>query len=354
PERLRAWRERFGARVRLVNTYGPTEATVVATLCDLQDAEDDPSAPPRHVAIGRPLGHARAYVLDPRAEPAPVGVPGELYLGGGGVARGYLGDPARTAERFVPDPFTGVAGARLYRSGDRVRWRAEGTLEFIGRVDQQVKIRGFRVEPGEVEAVLARQPGVEEAAVVAREDAASGAPGQLRLVAYVVPRAGVPQPVSALRAALRAELPPYMVPAAWVTLDALPLTRNGKIDRRALPAPEAAGAVREGPAAEAVPRTDAERVIAEAWREVLGVDEVGLDDNFFDLGGHSLLLARLRSRLRGRFPSDVSVVVLFRYPTVRSLAEHLAGGDPQAAPTSLDEGEVDRRRAAMRRLRDKR
>jgi amino acid adenylation domain-containing protein len=350
PERLRAWRERFGARVRVVNTYGPTEATVVATLCDLQDADDDPAAAPRHVAIGRPLGHARAYVLDPRAEPAPVGVPGELYLGGGGVARGYLGDPARTADRFVPDPFTGVAGARLYRSGDRVRWRADGTLEFIGRVDQQVKIRGFRVEPGEVEAVLARQPGVEDAAVVAREDA----PGQPRLVAYVVLADPAP-PVAALRAALRAELPPYMIPAAWVVLDALPLTPGGKTDRRALPAPEARGAAPEGPAAEAVPRTDAERVIAGAWREVLGVGEVGLDDNFFDLGGHSLLLARLRSRLRGSFPSDVSIVVLFRYPTVRSLAEHLAGGDPpQAGPTPPDEGEVNRRRAAMRRLRDKR
>ncbi len=349
PERLRAWRERFGARVRLVNTYGPTEATVVATLCDLQEAEDDPSSAPRHVAIGRALGHARAYVLDPRGEPAPVGVPGELYLGGGGVARGYLGDPSRTAGAFVPDPFTGVAGARLYRSGDRVRWRAEGTLEFIGRVDQQVKIRGFRVEPGEVEAVLSRQPGVEDAAVVAREDA----PGQPRLVAYVVLAEPAP-PVSALRTALKAELPPYMVPAAWVVLDALPLTPGGKTDRRALPAPEARGAAPEGQAAGAVPRTDAERVVAEAWREVLGVDEVGLDDNFFDLGGHSLLLARLRSRLRGRFPSDVSIVVLFRYPTVRSLAEHLAGGEPQAGPTPPDEGEVDRRRAAMRRLRDKR
>ncbi len=348
PERLRAWRERFGARVRLVNTYGPTEATIVATLCDLHDADDDPAASPRHVAIGRPLGSTRTYVLDPRGEPAPIGVPGELYLGGGGVARGYLGDPARTAERFVPDPFTGVAGARLYRSGDRVRWRAEGTLEFIGRVDQQVKIRGFRVEPGEVEAVLARQPGVEEAAVVAREDA----PGQLRLVAYVVPKAGAEPPVSAIRAALKAELPPYMIPAAWVTLDALPLTRNGKVDRRALPAPDAAATVRE--AAGAVLQTDAERAIAAAWREVLGVEEVGLDDNFFDLGGHSLLLARLRSRLRENFPREVSVVVLFRYPTVRSLAEYLAGGGPQAGPTPPDDHEAEKRRAAMRRRRDQR
>jgi amino acid adenylation domain-containing protein len=348
PERLRAWRERFGGRAGLLNTYGPTEAAVVATYCDLQGADDDAGASPRHVSIGRPLGHARAYVLDPRGEPAPIGVPGELYLGGGGLARGYLGDPARTAERFGPDPFTGESGARLYRTGDRVRWRADGELEFIGRVDQQVKVRGFRVEPGEIESTLARQPGVEEAVVVAREDG----PGQLRLVAYVVPEPGTTLSVAALRAALRAELPPYMIPAAWVTLDALPRTRNGKTDRRSLPAPDAAPPERDAGAA--APRSDAERVIAAAWREVLGVEEVGLDDNFFDLGGHSLLLARLRSRLRGEFPRDVSIVVLFRYPTVRSLAEHLAHEEPQAAPSPPSAAEVESRRAAARRLRDRR
>jgi amino acid adenylation domain-containing protein len=349
PERLRAWRERFGGRVRLVNTYGPTEATVVATLCDLHEphGEGEGAANPRHVPIGRPLGHARAYVLDARGEPSPVGVPGELHLGGGGLARGYLGDPARTAERFVPDPFGGGAGARLYRTGDRVRWLPDGTLEFIGRTDHQVKVRGFRVEPGEVETVLARQPGVEDAAVVAREDA----PGQLRLVAYVVPQPGASPSVAALRAALRAELPPYMVPAAWVTLDALPLTRNGKTDRRALPAPDAVPEERD--TGGAAPQSDVERAIAEAWQAVLGVESVGLDDNFFDLGGHSLLLARLRSRLAGRFPREVSIVVLFRYPTVRSLAEHLSGSEPAAAPVEApDAAEVESRRAAMRRRRE--
>ena len=344
PERLRAWRERFGGRVRLVNTYGPTEATVVATLCDLH-GEDDAAAGPRHVPIGRPLGHARACVLDGRGEPAPVGVPGELHLGGGGLARGYLGDPARTAERFVPDPFGGGAGARLYRTGDRVRWLPDGTLEFIGRTDHQVKVRGFRVEPGEVEAVLCRQRGVEDAAVVAREEA----PGQVRLVAYVVPQPGTSLSVATLRAALRAELPPYMVPAAWVALDALPLTRSGKTDRRALPAPGAVTAERE--AGGAAPRSGVERAVAEAWQEVLGVESVGLDDNFFDLGGHSLLLARLRSRLAGRFPREVSIVVLFRYPTVRSLAEHLSGSEPAAAVEAPGEAEVESRRAAMRRRR---
>ncbi len=346
PERLRAWRERFGGRVRLVNTYGPTEATVVATLCELHGG-DDAAGGPRHVPIGRPLGHARAYVLDARGEPAPVGVPGELHLGGGGLARGYLGDPARTAERFVPDPFSGAAGARLYRTGDRVRWLPDGTLEFIGRVDHQVKIRGFRVEPGEVESVLARQPGVEDAAVVAREDG----PGQLRLVAYVVPERGAAPSVATLRAALRGELPPYMLPAAWVVLDALPLTRNGKVDRRALPAPDAVPAERE--TGGAAPRSGVEQAIAEAWCAVLGVESVGLDDNFFDLGGHSLLLARLRSRLQGRFPREVSIVVLFRCPTVRSLAEYLDGGESvEAAVGAPGAEEVAGRRAALRRRRE--
>ncbi len=345
PERLRAWRELFGGRVRLANTYGPTEATVVATLCELQGG-DGAAAGPRHVPIGRPLGHARAYVLDPRGEPAPIGVPGELHLGGGGLARGYLGDPGRTAERFLPDPFSGAAGARLYRTGDRVRWLPDGTLEFIGRVDHQVKIRGFRVEPGEVEAVLARQPGVEDAAVTAREDG----PGGVRLVAYVVPERGAALSVAALRAALRAELPPYMLPAAWVTLDALPLTRSGKTDRRALPAPGAVPAEREPGGAG--PRSGVERAVAEAWCSVLGVESVGLDDNFFDLGGHSLLLARLRSRLQGGFPREVSVVVLFRCPTVRSLAEYLGGGGHAAAPVDVPGAEeVESRRAAARRRR---
>ncbi|HEX2093638.1 MAG TPA: amino acid adenylation domain-containing protein, partial [Longimicrobiaceae bacterium] len=282
PERLRAWRERFGGRVRLVNTYGPTETTIVATLCDLPATPEEAGvATPRHVPIGRPVAGARVYVLDPRGEPAPIGVPGELYIGGVGVARGYLDRPELTAERFLPDPFAAEPGARVYRTGDRVRWLASGELEFVGRADQQVKIRGFRVEPGEVEAVLARQPGVEDAVVVARQDEADReAP---RLVAYLVPEPGSEPTPAELRAALRAELPAYMVPAAWVTLDAFPLTRTGKVDRRALPAPDAATLARE--AVRAAPQSGVERAVAEAWREVLGVEEVGLDDIFFDLGG---------------------------------------------------------------------
>ncbi|HEX2091291.1 MAG TPA: amino acid adenylation domain-containing protein [Longimicrobiaceae bacterium] len=349
PERLRAWRELFGDRVRLVNTYGPTETTIVATLAELPGRADGEggAVSPRHVPIGRPIRNTRAYVLDPRGEAVPIGVPGELYLGGGGVARGYLDRPELTAERFLPDPFGPEPGARVYRTGDRVRLLPDGTLEFVGRVDQQVKIRGFRVELGEIEAALNQQPGVEEAVVVAREDE----PGSPRLVAYLVPEDGVRLSTADLRAALKAELPAYMVPAAWMVLDALPLTRNGKVDRRALPAPEAPRGEAEQ-AVHAPPRNEVERTIAEAWREVLGVEEVGLDDNFFDLGGHSLLLARLRSRLAGKFPREVSVVELFRYPTVRSLAEHLAAAEPGASLPETSAEDVEGRRAAMRRRRD--
>ena len=344
PERLRAWRERFGERVRLVNTYGPTETTVVVTLCDLPPvAEEDAK---RHVPIGRPTSNTRAYVLDPRGEPVPIGVPGELYIGGGGVARGYLDRPDLTAERFVPDPFGAEPGARVYRSGDRVRYLPDGTLEFVGRVDQQIKIRGFRVELGEIEAALTAHPEVADAVVVARGDDAGGP----RLVAYVVPESGASPSVPELRAALKAELPGYMVPAAFVTLDAFPLTRNGKVDRRSLPAAEAARPEKES--VYAAPRNDVERTLAAAWQEVLGVEEVGLDDNFFDLGGHSLLLARLRSRLEGKLPRLLSVVELFRYPTIRSLAEYLTQSHAEHALPEHTEEDVESRRAAQRRRRD--
>jgi amino acid adenylation domain-containing protein len=350
PERLRDWRDAFGDRVRLVNTYGPTEATVVATMADLPagGGEQGAAKSPRHVPIGRPIRNTRAYVLDPRGEAVPIGVPGELYLGGGGVARGYLDRPDLTADRFVPDPFGPEPGARVYRTGDRVRFLADGTLEFVGRVDQQVKVRGFRVELGEIESALAARPGVAEAVVAAREES----PGNARLVAYLVAEPGAELSVPDLRAALKAELPGYMVPAAFAVLDAFPLTRSGKVDRRSLPAPEAVART-EARSAQAAPQSDVERTIAAAWQEVLGVEEVGLDDNFFDLGGHSLLLARVRSRLAARFPGEVSVVVLFRYPTVRSLAEHLAGGvaGDDAVPVRSEE-DVEGRRAAMRRRRD--
>ncbi|MET0399319.1 MAG: non-ribosomal peptide synthase/polyketide synthase [Longimicrobiaceae bacterium] len=306
---------------RLVNMYGPTEATVTTTehVCEPGVA----AAPP----IGRPVANARVYVVDAWGEAAPVGVPGELWVGGAGVSRGYLGRPGRTAEAFVPDPF-GAAGGRLYRTGDRVRWLVSGELEFLGRIDAQVKVRGFRIEPGEVEAVLAAHPGVREAAVAVREDV----PGHRRLVGYVVPEDGAGPEPAGLRAHLAARLPEHMVPAAFVVLESMPRTANGKTDRRALPAPEGSGA---GAQYEA-PRTAAEEVLAGIWAAVLGIGRVGVRDHFFELGGHSLLATQVVSRVRHALGVEVPLRTLFEAPTVAELAPRVealrAGGGPAADP----------------------
>ncbi|NOK38903.1 amino acid adenylation domain-containing protein, partial [Corallococcus exercitus] len=296
---------RWASGRRLLNTYGPTEATVVATLTDCV-------ADGRVPAIGRPLANVRAYVLDARGEPVPVGVRGELYLGGVGVTRGYAGRPELTAERFVPDAFSGEAGARLYRTGDVVRWREDGTLEFVGRADAQVKVRGFRIELGEVEAVLRAAPTVKDAVVLVREDV----PGDRRLVAYVVADA---TDASALREHLKQHLPEYMVPAAFVALPALPLTANGKVDRKALPAPDFAGDDRE----HVPPRTGTEERLAGLWRPLLGVTRVGATDSFFDLGGHSLLATQAISRIREAFGVELPLRALFDAPTVEGLAARI-------------------------------
>ncbi|MET8156122.1 amino acid adenylation domain-containing protein [Sphaerisporangium sp. NPDC005289] len=291
------WRDRFGDRVRLVNTYGPTEATVIATAAALGAADAG-----RRPSIGRPIAGATAHVLGPHGEPVPPGVPGELYLGGAGLARGYLGRPALTADRFVPDPY-GPPGSRLYRTGDRARWRPDGTLEFLGRFDGQAKVRGFRVEPGEVEAALLADPLVRQAAVVADGD---------RLVAYVT---GTADPDD-LRRLLSATLPPHLVPTAWVAMDALPLTVTGKVDLAALPAPAPAPAV-----AFVAPRTDAEVLVAGVWAEVLGLEVVGAFDDFFALGGHSLLVIRVAALLRDAVDLEVPIRTVFDRPTVAGLAE---------------------------------
>ncbi len=294
--------------LRLVNGYGPSECTVFSTCWPV------PAGFAGHtVPIGRPVGDRRVYVLDAALEPVPAGVPGELYVGGPAVARGYLGRPGLTAETFVPDPFGGASGARLYRSGDRVRWRADGALEFMGRVDRQVKVRGFRVETGEVEAVLARHPAVREAAVVARDDAA----GVKRLVAYLVPD-GALEP-DAVREHARAALPEYMVPSALVVLDALPLTRNGKLDRRALPAP-----AWETDGRFVAPRTPDEEILAGIWAEVLGTERVGAHDDFFALGGHSLAATRVLSRVAKTLGTEVQLRVLFEAPTLGGFAARVA------------------------------
>ncbi|MEU3522502.1 non-ribosomal peptide synthase/polyketide synthase [Streptomyces sp. NPDC038707] len=308
----------------VVDGYGPTETTTFATSFALTD----PAAVPGTVPIGRPLDDMRAHLLDTRLRPVPPGCPGELYLAGEGVARGYLGRPGETAARFLADP-AGPPGARMYRTGDLARRRPDGTLEFLGRADDQVKIRGFRVEPGEVEAALAAHPGVTDVAVLAREDR----PGAKRLVAYVVGEAG--RDAGELRAFAARTLPDYLVPTAVVPLAALPLSRNGKVDRSALPAPEALpGRTRTEP------RTEAERRAAAVFAEVLGSEPPGVEDDFFQLGGDSILSIRLASRLAEAFGTDVTPRAVFTHPTPAALARFLGTrrgpGRPALVPVARD------------------
>ncbi len=307
--------------VRLINGYGPTESTTfacchtvtVATLPTLADVAGEGSIP-----IGRPIGNTTAYVVDRWGRPAPIGIPGDLLLGGDGLARGYLNDPALTAERFVPNALSGSSGARLYRTGDQARVRPDGLLEFLGRIDQQLKIRGFRIEPAEIEAALAEHPAVGAAAVVAEgRDAHSR-----RLVAFVAPRAGVRVEPRALREWLKQRLPLYMVPAALVALDALPLTANGKVDRRSLEERARTLERVEPDRGADPPRTELERKLAGIWAELLRVESVGRHDNFFDLGGDSLLAIQMAARA-SRAGIDVTLRQLFRHQTVAELAADL-------------------------------
>jgi amino acid adenylation domain-containing protein len=309
---------RWAAGRRLWNAYGPTEASICSTMARLGEDGQTP--------IGRPVADNRHLVLGPNLELVPRGVPGELYLGGEGLARGYLGKPDLTARAFVPDPFAreagdaGEAGGRLYRTGDLVRFRLDGQLEFFGRADRQVKVRGFRIEPGEIEAQIAEHPGVREAAVVPYE----AGPRDLRLAAYVVVAAagGAAAPsVHELRAFLRARLPEHMVPSAFRFLAALPLSPSGKIDRRALPLPAADEA--EPASVPTSPRTPAEELLAGIWVEVLGRAEVGAGDDFFDLGGHSLLLGRVLARVRAAFGVDLHVRAAFEARTLTALARRV-------------------------------
>jgi amino acid adenylation domain-containing protein len=307
----RQFQERL-PHVRLHNLYGPTEATVASTAWT--GSANSVDAELNIIPIGRPIANTRIYILDGAGEPVPVGVTGELYIGGAGVARGYLNRPELTAERFVADPFAQEPGARIYKTGDLGRWRADGTIEFLGRNDFQVKIRGFRIELGEIEARLREHAGVREAVVMAREDE----PGDKRLVAYyTASQASEEVSVEGLRAHLLTKLPEYMVPSGWVQLDALPLTPNGKLDRKALPPPPAhcyAGRRYEEPQGEL------ESQIAQIWGEILKRDRVGRHDNFFELGGHSLLAVRMTSRLQQVSGRKVEIRQLFAHPVLRDLA----------------------------------
>jgi acyl-CoA synthetase (AMP-forming)/AMP-acid ligase II/acyl carrier protein len=346
PESLRRWQESPLRSARLLNAYGPTEATITATTYEVP-MEVDTLSSNRGVPIGRPLPNRTAYVLDHNTNPVPIGVAGELYLGGAGLALGYLHRPHLTAERFIPNPFLnaerGTQNAdggegeastttaihsirsqnplhrsqnplRLYRTGDLVRWLSTGQLEFLGRADNQVKIRGFRIEIGEVEATLARHPAVKEGVVLANVDAQ----GEKRLVAYVVPVQDSEPTASELRSFMESKLPAYMVPSVFLVLDALPLTASGKVHRQSLPAVEES--LLQLDSVYVAPRSPVEKELADIWQQVLGLERVGIHDNFFDLGGHSLLATQILSRLRQTYPVDLPLRRLFETPTVAGLA----------------------------------
>ena len=321
---------------QLWNMYGPTETTVWSTVSRVV-------APVESVTIGRPIANTQIYIVDAEMQPVPVGLPGDLYIGGDAVARGYWGRPELTAERFRPNPFA-TGSRRIYATGDLARYRDDGQIEFLGRSDHQVKIRGHRIELGEIETALTALPGIRDAVVVAREDHEN----DKRLVAYVIAEPGSARDGSAIRAALGASLPDFLVPSHVVFLDAFPLTPNNKIDRRALPAVEHTSAAARPTRP---PATETEATVVDVWREVLRTEVVGTDDNFFDIGGDSLLAAQVLSLLRARLARPVSLTDLFRFPTVRALGAHL-GGEPTAAPSLT--GSTDRAKARQEAMRQRR
>ena len=303
----------------LINGYGPTESTTFSTWYEAQP--QDLGA--RTIPIGRALANTDVWILDREAQLVPVGVAGELHIGGDGLARGYLGRPALTAEKFVPHPYSAEPGARLYRTGDLVRYQVDGNIEFLQRMDQQVKVRGFRVELGEIESLLNQYWAIVESVVVAGKDAS----GDTRLIAYIVPEEGVEPRSSEMWTFLQEKLPSYMLPSVFVTIKELPLTPNGKVDRRALPLPEEIGD--EVSANFIAPRTVMEEAVAEIWRQTLGITQVGVESNFFDLGGHSLLATRVMSQIRERCGIELPLRVLFESPTIAALARKLEEAQPK-------------------------
>jgi amino acid adenylation domain-containing protein len=301
------------------NLYGPTETTIWSTLSEVT-AEGGVVPGEALQPIGRPIDNTRIYILDQRLQPVPVGIPGALFIGGDGLARGYRRQPALSAAKFIPDPFSDQPGARMYETGDLARYTADGGIEFLGRLDHQVKIRGFRIEVGEIEAVLAKHPAVRDKVVVARREP----DGDQRLVAYLILDQAGPPTTSDLRAFVQTQLPDYMVPALFERLAAFPMTPNGKIDRKALPEPR--GQRPELDAEFRIPQTGLEKQIAEIWQQVLQVDRIGIRDNFFDLGGHSLLMVKIHQQLQKNLGEELNLVELFQYPTIEELAQRLSAG----------------------------
>ena len=338
PHMRKAYAELKGCR--LINAYGPTEGATCSCCYTITNPERLLTSVP----IGPPISNTRVYVLDSYMQPAPIGIPGELYIGGDGLGPGYFNRPELTAEKFVPDPFVDDAKALLYKTGDLTRWLPDGTVEFLGRNDFQVKIRGFRVELGEIEAILGTHTGVRETVVLAREDV----PGDKRLVAYIVPHADRTPAVDELRQYLQDRLPGHMTPSAFVFLEQLPLTPNTKVDRAALPAPDISRPALQS--AYAVPRTELEARIAAIWQEVLRLDKVGTDDNFFDLGGHSLLLAQVHHRLAGVLDRPIAMLDLFKHPTIRTFAKHVSDSVSTTAASAAANSAADRGRRRRQML----
>ena len=331
--------------LRIINHYGPTETTVGVLTYDLGGDQLEAKVNSTTAPLGRPLPNIRAYLLNEYLrQPAPIGTVGEVYIGGAGVGRGYLNHPQLTAERFVRDPFSANESARLYKTGDLARMLLDGNLEFLGRADDQVKIRGFRIELGEIESVLVKHPKVREAVILAREDV----PGEKRLVAYVVFKDDVLSGAE-LREHLQHKLPEYMVPGAFVALKRLPLTLNGKVDRKALPAPD--GLRLGGETDYVAPRTPVEELLTGIWSKMLGVEKVGTHDNFFDLGGHSLLVLRVYAALKEATDRNFQLVDLFSYPTIYSLAQHLDGSHDNDTKFAMVKARVDKQKEARQRAK---
>jgi amino acid adenylation domain-containing protein len=297
---------------QVFNVYGPTETTIWSSVYRVKHSEYLDKN--QTVLIGRPLANTEFYILDKNLQPVPIGVPGELYIGGAGVARGYLNRADLTAERFLPNPFKNTS-ERLYKTGDLVRYLNDGNVEYLGRLDSQVKLRGFRIELGEIEAILKQHPQVQQAVALVNSQA-----DEKRLIAYIVSSEKLELTVTKMQKSLEDKLPSYMIPSAFIILDALPLTPNGKIDRRALPIPEQIRPQLE--ATYVMPKTEIEKTIAQIWQKVLNLEKIGIHDNFFDLGGHSLLMVRVHSQLRTAFLSDIPLVEMFRYPTIHALANY--------------------------------
>jgi aspartate racemase len=315
-----------------MNHYGPTENTVVTTWAPVTTGTETASPP-----IGRPISNTQVYLLDSLLQPVPIGVPGELHIGGVGLARGYLNRPDLTAEKFIPNPFSEEPGERLYKTGDLARYLPDGDIEFLGRIDYQVKVSGFRIELGEIEVVLGQHPAVRERVVVAREDI----PGDKRLVAYLVVNQQPAPSMSELRSFLKEKLPEYMVPSAFVILDAFQLTPNGKVDRQALPKPD--GLHAEANESYVAPRTPMEKFIAEIWQEELGVDRVSVHDNFFDLGGHSLLSIKVISRIEKKIGQriDPREIILQTLGQLAAICEQQMLSAQESQPKRLTQGLSD-------------